>query len=249
MAFRVPAAYFTGLCLPFLAGCLAPPAPPENANVIPYKQRVKYQVNRDLVFADFILRYTGQSKVIPKQYPRGFIYYNFVVKADGAAQKVVWSSGTGAIGPAEFSVGNKPFWLELQASDTFAHIGDDELVVSPAPLPPKQASIPLKLNPYNQHVKYEQNDELMFQDFVIRCNGKTEVAAKNDPHPVTVYRFAVKANGTYQKVEWRSGGGDVVPTKFKVGGKTFRLELHLSGTSGKLDEGDLMVSPALTPAK
>ena len=93
-----------------LSGCLAPAAPKPtvmNPAVNPYRQRVKYQENRDLVFADFTLRYTGQTKKTPPQYGRPFTYYNFVVVSGNREQKVAWSSGTGAIGPQAFTVGGK----------------------------------------------------------------------------------------------------------------------------------------------
>ena len=97
----------------------------------PYSQKVKYKENLDLTFADFTLRYVGQTKVIPKQYPRGFIYYNFQVTANGKTQNIRWSSGTGDIAPLDFTAGDKAFSLELKISDTLGSLENDELVVSP----------------------------------------------------------------------------------------------------------------------
>lgn len=97
-----------------------------------YSQKVRYAKDRDLKFPDFTLRYLGQRKVIPPQYPRGFIYYDFrVTDGSGKAQKIIWSSGTGLIDWTDFSVGDKKFGLELQSSEVLGKLAPDELVVSP----------------------------------------------------------------------------------------------------------------------
>lgn len=100
-----------------------------------YATKVKYTPNQNLVFPDFTLRYIGESKIVPPQYPRGFIYYNFVVIDSEASQKVSWTSGTGDIGPEPFSVAGKNFALELRSSDELGKLADDELVVSPVSTP------------------------------------------------------------------------------------------------------------------
>ena len=96
-----------------------------------YSQRVKYKENQDVSFPDFTLRYIGQTKVIPPQYPRGFIVYNFQVENKKQVQKIRWSSGTGMIAPLDFTANGKAFQLELQAADKFGHLAPDELVISP----------------------------------------------------------------------------------------------------------------------
>ncbi len=97
-----------------------------------YSQKIAYAENRDLKFPDFTLRYLGQRKVIPPQYPRGFVLYDFrVTDSGGKTQKIIWSSGTGLIDWTDFSAGEKKFGLELQASVTLGKLAPDELVVSP----------------------------------------------------------------------------------------------------------------------
>lgn len=100
-----------------------------------YSKRVKFKEGQELPFPDFTLRYTGQTKVIPRQYPRGFIYYNFVVEASKHTQEVRWSSGTGLIAPLDFSAAGKPFSLELQFSDKLGKLAPDEMVISPRGTP------------------------------------------------------------------------------------------------------------------
>ena len=116
------------------SGCAAPGgAPTKTVNA--YQHKIKYQPHQTLTFADFDLTYSGQTKVIPKQYPRGFIYYNFVVKAGSKTQKIIWSSGTGLIDATDFSVAGKGFQLELKSSVALGRLAEDELVVSPVNAP------------------------------------------------------------------------------------------------------------------
>lgn len=124
----------TVVCAILWPGCVAAKnalAPPMNQ----YVTKVNYTLNQTLNFPDFTLRYTGQSKVVPPQYPRGFIYDNFVDKADNAEQKVSWTSGTGDIAPQKFSVTGQKFALELRSSDHFGQLKDDGLVISPVSTP------------------------------------------------------------------------------------------------------------------
>lgn len=124
----------TFFCLIVMTGCTTPSGTRSHA-MNEYSHKVKYKENQDLSFPDFTLRYSGQTKVIPPRYPRGFIYYNFLVKANGHAQKIRWSSGTGMIAPLDFKVDGKAFWLELQACAKFGHLAADELVISPRNTP------------------------------------------------------------------------------------------------------------------
>ena len=118
------------ICLTVITGCNASNdtrSHPMNE----YSTRVKFKENQELAFPDFTLRYSGKTQAVPKQYPRGFTYFNFVVKADKHSQNIRWSSGTGDIGPLNFSVDGKPFSLELRVSDKLGTLARDELVISP----------------------------------------------------------------------------------------------------------------------
>ena len=101
-----------------------------------YAQRVRFAENQDLIFPDFTLRYTGQTRQATAQYPPGFTFYNFTVKTDKTAQTVRWSSGTGDIGPQPFAIDGKGFQLELRISDTLGNLAPDELVITTQALRP-----------------------------------------------------------------------------------------------------------------
>jgi hypothetical protein len=79
------------------------------------------------------LTYAGDRRVVPKQFPRGFLYYDFRVTSAHGTQTISWSSGTGDIGPVLFQVDGQRYALELQISDKLGKLKENELVVSRAP--------------------------------------------------------------------------------------------------------------------
>lgn len=103
--------------------------PISQSSVEPYGQKVRYVKGQSLQFADFALRFDGQTHVKVKQYPNGFVYENFTATADGKAQKIVWSMGTGLIDPADFSVTGQDYMLELKSSDFLGNLNKDELIM------------------------------------------------------------------------------------------------------------------------
>lgn len=91
-----------------------------------------------LPFADFQIRYVGEREVTPQG--RRMVFKQFdVMSKDGQMQRVEWSTGTGDISPATFSVGEDTFYLELSrtmlprdASDSSGMgqaLGDWQLVI------------------------------------------------------------------------------------------------------------------------
>lgn len=112
----------------FAAVCFA--AGPKPA---PYGAKVVFRAGSPIRFADFSLTFLGTRRVASEKYPREFVLHDFrVVEADTVVA-VSWSAGTGDIGPAIFSLGGRRFALELKRSDHLGELGDDELVVTPAP--------------------------------------------------------------------------------------------------------------------
>lgn len=107
------------------AGAFA--AEPAAAN---YGEKTKFAVSRPMKFPAFELTYDGKHRVVPPQYPRGWWAHDFTVHAGEKSQKVVWSAGTGDIGPARFTVSGRVFALELELSDKLGKLRADELVVS-----------------------------------------------------------------------------------------------------------------------
>jgi hypothetical protein len=83
-----------------------------------------------LHFPDFDMTYSGERRVIPPQYPRGWWAYDFVVRSKSGEQKLSWSAGTGDIGPVRFKVDGSEFQLELSHSDKLGALREDELVIS-----------------------------------------------------------------------------------------------------------------------
>lgn len=114
---------------PLLAAvCLA--AGPKPA---PYGAKVAFRAGSPIRFADFSLTFLGTRRVASETYPRGFVFYDFRMVREDQVVTVSWSAGTGDIGPVTFSLGGRRFALELKRSDRLGVLGDDELVVTPAP--------------------------------------------------------------------------------------------------------------------
>ena len=116
--------------LTLFAGALALPA--SAAGSAAYNTKVKFRQGQALAFPDFDLVYKGARKVSSPKYPRGFIFHDFEVSRGTVSRTVSWSSGTGDIGPADFTFGGRAFLLELSHSDKLGRLAGDELVVRPA---------------------------------------------------------------------------------------------------------------------
>lgn len=104
------------------------PSTPQNS-VQPYGQKVRYAKGKPLQFADFALRFDGETHVKVKDYPNGFNYENFTATANGKAQKIVWSMGIGEIAPAGFSVAGQDYLLELRMSYISGQLDEDQFIV------------------------------------------------------------------------------------------------------------------------
>lgn len=117
---------FTVLCAALSTSCAQAPAEAG------YDEKVSYLKDKPVKFPHFTLVFTGIRRVLPPQYPRGWDVYDFRVEVDGKAQTVSWSAGTGSIGPAEFKVGSREYWLERVFSDKLGKLKDTELVITKA---------------------------------------------------------------------------------------------------------------------
>lgn len=119
----------------WLASCspsksIMPSAAPKSQNAVqPYGQKVRFAKGQSLSFADFALRFDGQTHVKFKNYPNGFVYENFTATASGKSQKIIWSMGTGLLDPADFSIAGGDYVLELKSSDILGKMDEDELIV------------------------------------------------------------------------------------------------------------------------
>lgn len=98
-------------------------------DVVGYGVKVKFAKGRTLHFADFDLTYTGTRHESSSTFPRGFNFEDFQLSRSGESKTLSWSSGTGDIGPVEFTFAGQKFALELRMSDKLGRLSGDELVV------------------------------------------------------------------------------------------------------------------------
>jgi len=78
-----------------------------------YGQEIAFAAGRAVQYPDFALEYVGQHRVTPDVYPRGFLYYDFLVSRDGVVQDVAWTDGTGVIEPTDFVFDGVAYTLEI----------------------------------------------------------------------------------------------------------------------------------------
>lgn len=57
--------------------------------------------------------------------------YGYRIRRGSEVTIAKWSTGTGDIGPAEFTVGGRKYWLEVMHSDRYGSLKPDEVVVVP----------------------------------------------------------------------------------------------------------------------
>jgi hypothetical protein len=95
-----------------------------------YGSKVSFNRAQPLQFPDFTLEYAGERRVSSKQFPRGFLYHDFIVSGASERITVSWSAGTGDIGPVVFTVAGKQFSLELVVSDNLGRLKPNELVIT-----------------------------------------------------------------------------------------------------------------------
>lgn len=56
------------------------------------------------------------------------------------------------------------------------------------------------------------------------------------------YDFKFRGKGDEQTVSWSAGTGDIGPTRFRVNGTDFQIELSRSDELGPLREDEMVVS-------
>lgn len=104
---------------------------PMNSSQVAYNTKVKFAKGEVLEFLDFTLEFLGTRRQESSLRVSLGDLYDFKITANGQAQTISWSSGTGAIGPRRFKIsGEKRFQLELQISDKLGKLELDELVIS-----------------------------------------------------------------------------------------------------------------------
>ncbi len=100
-----------------------------------YGKPVKYALNMEIKYPAFTVRFIGTRRESSTAYPRGFLYHDFeVLSRMGNKVHVSWTSGTGVLGPNEFSVDGRKYFLELKANSLEEDpkqrwLKEDELII------------------------------------------------------------------------------------------------------------------------
>ena len=95
---------------------------------------------------------------------------------------------------------------------------------------------------YGAKVKFSVGRTLHFPDFDLTYVGKRRVTPPQYPRGWWIHDFKVRAKSDEQTVSWSAGTGDIGPTRFKVNGTDFQIELSRSDRLGALREDEVVVS-------
>lgn len=95
---------------------------------------------------------------------------------------------------------------------------------------------------YGSRVGFGRDRTLRFPDFGLTYMGKRHVTPPQYPRGWWIHDFKVRSKGDEQTVSWSAGTGDIGPTRFKVSGAIFQIELSRSDKLGPLRENELVVS-------
>jgi hypothetical protein len=100
---------------------------------------------------------------------------------------------------------------------------------------------------YGSKVRFGVDRTLRFPDFQVTYIGKRQVTPPQYPRGWWVYEFKVRGKGGEQTVSWSSGTGDIGPSRFKVDGVDFQMELSRSDKLGPLRDDEMVVSAVKLP--
>jgi hypothetical protein len=95
---------------------------------------------------------------------------------------------------------------------------------------------------YGSKVRFGADRILRFPDFQVTYMGKRHVAPPQYPRGWWTYDFKVRGKGDEQTVSWSAGTGDIGPSRFRVNGAEFQIELSRSDKLGPLREDEAVVS-------
>lgn len=95
---------------------------------------------------------------------------------------------------------------------------------------------------YGSKVKFSVERTLRFPDFDLIYLGKRRVTPKQYPRGWWIHDFKVVCKGAEQTVSWSAGTGDIGPTRFRVTGGFFQIELSRSDKLGPLHQDESVVS-------
>lgn len=115
------------IILMFLPGCSRSLADPNSTR---YGQKFMYHPAREIQFPDFRLKFVGDRAGGSISGLLLAPIFDFQVLTSNESKLIHWSSGTGDIGPTGFKVQKACFWLELDYSEAYGRLGDNEAVIS-----------------------------------------------------------------------------------------------------------------------
>ena len=92
-------------------------------------------------------------------------------------------------------------------------------------------------------MKFDAGRTLHFPDFDLTYLEKRRATPAQYPRGWWIFDFKVRAKNEEQTVSWSAGTGDIGPTRFKVNGSDFQIELSGSDKLGTLREDEMVVSP------
>lgn len=97
--------------------------------------------------------------------------------------------------------------------------------------------------PYCAPAAYGALDRTVrFADLVIEFLGTSR--AQSGPRPILIYSFRVAAGSEEKVVTWSAGMGDIGPSRFELGGRSYTLERTFSDhVKGRLADNELVVCP------
>lgn len=99
---------------------------------------------------------------------------------------------------------------------------------------------------YGSKVRFGLDRTLRFLDFDVTYIGKRHVTPPQYPRGWWIHDFKVRRQNDEQTVSWSAGTGDIGPTRFKVDGAFFQIELSRSDRLGPLRDDEMVVS-SVTP--
>lgn len=100
---------------------------------------------------------------------------------------------------------------------------------------------------YGSKVRFNAGLTVRFPDFELTYMGKRQVTPPQYPRGWWIHDFKVRGKGGEQTVSWSAGTGDIGPSRFKVNGALFQIELSRSDKLGSLREDEMVVSAVTLP--
>ena len=91
---------------------------------------VRFSKGRSVATGPLTIEYLGERRVSHPVFKPGFTFHDFKVSDGRETKTISWSSGTGEVGPQEFSLSGTLYQLELRRSVAReGWLRDDELVL------------------------------------------------------------------------------------------------------------------------